>query len=114
MSYRINVAYSTGSNWNSRGLSYRHYFAVETTLIVGESGRNLTSLVDSLRAAYPAPEYEVTVARRTSYSEDVDMWCQVVMTRVMIARIGSVFVCIPCGVYRKRLNVFAPYIVGYS
>jgi hypothetical protein len=36
------------------------------------------------------------------------------MIRVMIARIGSVFVCIPCGVYRKRLNVFAPYIVGYS
>jgi hypothetical protein len=36
------------------------------------------------------------------------------MIRVMIARIGSVFVCIPYGVYRKRLNVFAPYIVGYS
>ena len=73
MSYRINVAYATGPNWNNSGVSYRHYFAVETTLIVEESGRNLTSLVDSLRAAYPAPEYEVTVSRRTSYSEDVDM-----------------------------------------
>jgi hypothetical protein len=73
MSHRINVAYATGPNWDGNGLSYRHYFAVETTLIVEESGRNLTSLVDSLRAAYPAPEYEVTVSRRTSYSEDVDM-----------------------------------------
>ncbi len=73
MSHRINVAYANGPNWNGKGIAYRHFFAVETTLIVNESGRNLTTLVDSLRAAYPSPEYDVTVSRRTAYSEDVDM-----------------------------------------
>jgi len=73
MSHRINVAYATGPNWNNSGTSYRHFFAVDTTLIVNESGRNLLTLVDSLRAAYPTPEYDVTVSRRTSYSNEVDI-----------------------------------------
>jgi hypothetical protein len=73
MSYRINVAMSIGPNWNNTSTSYRHFFAVETDLIVSQASPNLKDLVDSLMDAYPAPAFNVTVSQLYNYSVDIEV-----------------------------------------
>lgn len=73
MSYRINVASSIGPNWNNTSTSYRHFFAVDTDLIVSQASPNLKDLVDSLMASYPAPAFKVSVSQVYNYSVDIEV-----------------------------------------
>jgi hypothetical protein len=69
MQYRINVARSTGPNWNNTGLDYRYYFHIETDLV----HLALEDLVVKLRNQWPDPEYKIEVDRYRMYRETVDI-----------------------------------------
>jgi hypothetical protein len=71
MQYRINVAkkYKQHIRRGKEHDLYRHYFKIETDLF----GDALHQLISEQKQMYPAPEYNVTLYRETSHSEQVNL-----------------------------------------
>ena len=71
MQYRINVAKreQIRMRYNVMDYTYRHYFKI----ITDNSFVDVMQLVAEMQEKYPAPEYNVTLYRETSYSEQVDL-----------------------------------------
>lgn len=62
MQYRINVA-------KHDGYAYRNYFRIVSEM----SLTDVAKLLKEIQKKYPAPEYNVTLYRETSYSEQVKL-----------------------------------------
>lgn len=56
--YRINVAKANGRNWDNSGPRYLHFFATEVRDLI-----NAKQVHAELLAAFPAPEYSISVTR---------------------------------------------------
>jgi len=71
MQYRINVAKreQIRMRYNVMEDSYRHYFRIVTEKMLSD----VMQLVQEMKEKYPAPEYNVTLYRETSYSEQVNL-----------------------------------------
>ena len=71
MQYRINVAkkYKTEVRGGKEHNLYRHYFKIISEMMVAD----VMELVREMQGKYPAPEYNVTLYRETSYSEQVEL-----------------------------------------
>ena len=71
MQYRINVAkkYKTEMRGGKEHDLYRHYFKI----ITDNSFVDVIQLVAEMKEKYPAPEYNVTLYRETSYFEQVEL-----------------------------------------
>jgi hypothetical protein len=71
MQYRINIAKreQIRMRYGKMEDSYRHYFKIETDLF----GDALLQLISEQKQMYPAPEWNVTLYRETSYSELIDL-----------------------------------------
>ena len=71
MQYRINVAKREQIRrwYDKMEESYRHYFKIVTdnTFI------DVMMLVSEMKEKYPEPQYNVTLYRETSYSEQVEL-----------------------------------------
>ena len=67
MQYRINVA-KRYVNPRMEDF-YRHYFRIVSEMMVAD----VMQLVREMQEKYPAPEYNVTLWRETSYSEQVKL-----------------------------------------
>ena len=72
MQYRINVAKreQIRMRYNKMEDSYRHYFKIVTDSLMFV---DVMQLVAEMQEKYPAPEYNVTLWRETSYSEQVKL-----------------------------------------
>ena len=71
MQYRINVAkkYKTEIRGGKEHDLYRHYFKIKTEMLYAYT----KELVREMQEKYPAPEYNVTLYRETSHSEQVNL-----------------------------------------
>jgi len=71
MQYRINVAKREQIRMRYGKIedSYRHYFKIETEMLYAYT----RELVQEMQEKYPAPEYNVTLYRDTTYSEQVKL-----------------------------------------
>jgi hypothetical protein len=71
MQYRINVAKreQIRMRYGKMEDSYRHYFRIISEMMVAD----VMQLVREMKEKYPAPEYNVTLYRETSYSEQVKL-----------------------------------------
>ncbi|QSL99422.1 hypothetical protein CRP9_gp07 [Roseobacter phage CRP-9] len=71
MAYRINVAKreQIRMRYGKMEDSYRHYFKIVTEMMMSD----VMQLVQEQKEKYPAPEYNVTLYRETSYSEQVNL-----------------------------------------
>jgi hypothetical protein len=71
MQYRINVAKreQIRMRYGKMEDSYRHYFKIITEMMMSD----VMQLVQEQKEKYPAPEYNVTLYRETSYSEQVNL-----------------------------------------
>jgi hypothetical protein len=71
MQYRINVAKreQIRMRYGKMEDSYRHYFKIVTEMMMSD----VMQLVQEQKEKYPAPEYNVTLYRETSYSEQVNL-----------------------------------------
>jgi hypothetical protein len=71
MAYRINVAkkYKTEIRGGKEHNLYRHYFKIKTEMLYAYT----KELVREMQQNYPAPEYNVTLYRETSHSEQVEL-----------------------------------------
>ena len=71
MQYRINVAKreQIRMRYGKMEDSYHHYFRIITDKML----LDVMELVQEMQKNYPAPEYNVTLYRETSYSEQVKL-----------------------------------------
>ena len=71
MQYRINVAKreQIRMRYNVMEDSYRHYFRIVTEKMLSD----VMQLVAEMKEKYPEPQYNVTLYRETSYSEQVNL-----------------------------------------
>lgn len=71
MQYRINVSKreQIRMRYGKMEDSYRHYFKIVTEMMMSD----VMQLVQEQKEKYPAPEYNVTLYRETSYSEQVNL-----------------------------------------
>lgn len=71
MQYRINVAkkYKTEIRGGKEHNLYRHYFKIKTEMLYAYT----KELVREMQQNYPAPEYNVTLYREISHSEQVEL-----------------------------------------
>lgn len=69
MLYKINVAkkYKTENRGGELKNLYRHYFKIETEMLY----EGVKELVLEMQEKYPAPDYDITLTRRTTYEEVV-------------------------------------------
>ena len=72
MQYRINVAkkYKTEMRGGKEHDLYRHYFKIVTDSLMFV---DVMMLVSEMKEKYPEPQYNVTLYRETSYSEQVNL-----------------------------------------